>query len=88
MGLLAAATVERFVQGFTVCGRNLCPVDAASQCPQREVRMNSKSMAGWIGFAGLVMLILGRHQLLPRSDRSVRGRLLRRNADPVTSSST
>ena len=29
------------------------------QRPQQEVRMNSKSMAGWIGFAGLVMLILG-----------------------------
>ena len=58
-GLLARVAVERLVQGCTVSRRNLCAVDGALQCPQREVRMNSKSMAGWIGFAGLVMLILG-----------------------------
>jgi hypothetical protein len=26
---------------------------------RREVEMNSKSMAGWIGFAGMLMLIIG-----------------------------
>jgi hypothetical protein len=33
--------------------------DAACDAPGKEVRMNSKSMAGWIGFAGMLMLIVG-----------------------------
>ena len=33
------------------------PLPASTQ--QREAGMNSRSMAGWIGFAGIVMVILG-----------------------------
>ena len=33
--------------------------DAASDVSTEEAGMNSKSMAGWIGFAGMLMLIIG-----------------------------
>src|SRR5829696_56710 len=33
--------------------------DAAREVPHREVGMNSKSMAGWIAFAGMLLLIVG-----------------------------
>ena len=34
-------------------------MDAANGIPRGEADVNAKGMAGWIGFAGLVMLIVG-----------------------------
>src|SRR5690349_9465799 len=35
------------------------PLRAGLRRPQQEVRMNSKSMAGWVGFAGILIVIVG-----------------------------